>query len=194
MTRAAFLDRDGLVTALVPDPQSGLPESPNHLSELRLLPGAAAAINALHEGGYLVVCVTNQPSAAKEKTTAGELLAIQAQVEARLAPDGAFFDDTEICLHHPEGSDPALTVTCACRKPAPGMLLAAAARLGIDLAASWMVGDSDTDVLAGQRAGCRTLLVEHAASAHRRSSSAAPDGHVEDLAAAVRVLLAVRDG
>ncbi len=188
--RAVFVDRDGIINALVPDPESGLPESPNHLEELALLPAAASAINSLSAAGFLVVCVTNQPAAAKEKTSVDELLAIQREIEVRLGREDARFDGVEICLHHPEGSDPALTLPCDCRKPAPGLLLAAATRLGIVLGRSWMVGDSDSDVVAGHRAGCRAVLVAHHPSAHRRGGDVRPEAVADDLPAAVGFILA----
>ena len=94
-----------------------------------------------------------------------------------------------LCYHHPAGTVPELTRRCDCRKPAPGMLIAAAEELPIDLSASWMVGDSDDDVAAGTAAGCRTVLIENPASAHRRVVGAAPDGRAPDLTAAAHLII-----
>jgi D-glycero-D-manno-heptose 1,7-bisphosphate phosphatase len=97
-------------------------------------------------------------------------------------------DDWRYCHHHPAGVVPALTGACDCRKPAPGMLVAAAAAHDLTLARSWMVGDADTDVEAGRAAGCRTVLVEHPATPHRRSGASGPTLVAPDLAAAAAAI------
>jgi D-glycero-D-manno-heptose 1,7-bisphosphate phosphatase len=98
-------------------------------------------------------------------------------------------DASRLCLHHPEGVVDELSRPCGCRKPAPGMLLDAAAALGLDLESSWMLGDTDTDIAAGRAAGCRTVLIEYPRSAHKRSSSAAPDVLAADIGSGVARLL-----
>lgn len=185
---AVFVDRDGVVNELVPDPVSGRPESPLRAEDVRLIPGAAAALRILAEAGWRLVGVSNQPSAAKGLITLAQLHAVQARVLELLETEGAGFDDFRLCLHHPQGVVPELTGPCDCRKPAPGMLLAAAAELGIDLGRSWMVGDTDGDVQAGSAAGCRTILVEHPHSAHKRTAQPQPDAVVGDLRAAAGII------
>ena len=158
---AVFVDRDGVINELVSDPVSGQPESPLRVDDVRLIPGAAAALRDLTDAGWRLVGVSNQPSAAKGLMTLTELHAIQARVLELLAAEGAAFDDFRLCLHHPEGVVLELAGECDCRKPAPGMLLSAANELALDLRRSWMIGDTDGDVQAGRAAGCRTILVEH---------------------------------
>jgi D-glycero-D-manno-heptose 1,7-bisphosphate phosphatase len=187
--RATFVDRDGVVDALVPDPATGEPESPLQPDDVALLPGAASALRALSEAGWVIVGVSNQPAAAKGTVTAERLGEVHARVLALLATEGAGFDAFKLCLHHPDGIVPELTGECDCRKPAPGMLLSAARELGIDLERSWMIGDTDSDVLAGQAAGCKTVLVEHPPSAHKRNGLARADAVVPDLTGAVTVVL-----
>ena len=186
---AVFLDRDGVINTLVDDPRGGPPESPYHAGDVALLSDVGEAMRELAAAGFLLIGVSNQPAAAKGSVSRTELEAVQARVLALLAHEGASFDDFFICWHHPAGVDPELTVACDCRKPAPGMLLAAAARHDIDLAASWMLGDTDTDVLAGAAAGTRTVLIEHARSAHKRRGASTPTLRAPDLAAAARMLL-----
>jgi D-glycero-D-manno-heptose 1,7-bisphosphate phosphatase len=106
-----------------------------------------------------------------------------------LAAEGVSFDAFEICHHHPAGVVPELTGSCDCRKPAPGMLLDAARRLDVDLTASWMIGDADTDVAAGLAAGCHTVLIEHPGSAHKRTLAPAPELRTADLQSASALLL-----
>lgn len=185
---AVFLDRDGVLNALVPQAGSGVPESPLHADDVLLLPGAAAAVLTLADAGFLLIGASNQPAAAKGTVTRAELDAVQARVLSLLAAQGATLDDFYICWHHPDGSDPQLGGECDCRKPAPGMLLEAARAHGIDLGASWMVGDTDADVLAGTAAGTRTVLIEHPPSAHKRTAAAMPTLRAADLRAAVALL------
>jgi len=104
--RAVFIDRDGVIAGLVADPDSGLPESPLRVSDVSLLPGAAAAMKRLAAAGWLLVGVSNQPAAAKGKITVAELEAVQSRVIEMLAADGARFDDFRLCLHHPHGVVP----------------------------------------------------------------------------------------
>jgi D-glycero-D-manno-heptose 1,7-bisphosphate phosphatase len=169
----------------VRDPESGLAESPLDPEDVRLLPGAAAAARTLAAASYSLVCVSNQPAAAKGKITVQELLVVHERVLALLAAEGVRFDAWRLCPHHPDGVVEELSGPCACRKPAPGMLLDAAAALALDLDASWMLGDTDADVLAGKAAGCRTGLIAYPASAHKRAGRADPNLLAADLQNAV---------
>jgi D-glycero-D-manno-heptose 1,7-bisphosphate phosphatase len=188
---AIFLDRDGVLNELVLDPDSGGGESPLRVADVRLIPGAAVAVSLLRAHGYALVCVTNQPAAAKVKASVSELQAIQRRVGDLLAAQGAQLDGWRMCLHHPEGVVSELSGRCDCRKPAPGMLLDAASELGLDLSRSWLFGDTEADMLAGRAAGCRSALIEHPSSTHKRSNEANYDLLASDLADAVAQLLAL---
>lgn len=188
MRPAAFLDRDGVLNELVVDPVSGAGESPLTVDDVRLIPGAAAAAAHLQRAGYALVCVTNQPAAAKGMASIGELLAVHARATELLARDGVVFAASRLCLHHEQGIVPTLAGPCACRKPAPGMLLDAAGALGLDLARSWMVGDTDADIAAGRAAGCRTLLIRNPASIHKRAQGVRADAVAASLAAGIHKL------
>jgi D-glycero-D-manno-heptose 1,7-bisphosphate phosphatase len=190
--RAAFLDRDGVLNALVPDPVSGLGESPLRPADVRLLPGAATAARRLAERGFALVGVSNQPAAAKGKVSLEELRAVQERVLELLAAEGVGFDDFRLCLHHPDGVVEGLSGPCECRKPEPGMLLEAAAELDLDLAASWLIGDTDADVGAARAAGCRAAQVENPDSAHKRGGAATADVSAPDLTAAVAAIVGAR--
>jgi D-glycero-D-manno-heptose 1,7-bisphosphate phosphatase len=186
---AAFLDRDGLLNDLVGDPVSGLPESPLDPADVQLLPGVGGALARLADAGFALVCVSNQPAAAKGRVSVERLLAVHERVEEALGREGVRLDGSRLCLHSPAGVVPALSGGCDCRKPAPGMLLNAAAALGLDLASSWMIGDTDADVLAGRAAGCRTALVEHPGSVHKRFGEEGVDLRSPDLDRAVTQIL-----
>lgn len=173
---AVFLDRDGLINELVEDSVSGLPESPSRAEDVRLAPDAVEALWTLRGLAVPLIVVSNQPNAAKGKNTLEELEAVHEAVVELLDDAGLSIDDYRYCYHHPDGTHPELGRACSCRKPEPGLILEAASDL--DLARSWVVGDSDVDIEAGRRAGCRTILVEVPGSAHRRSANVRPDYRV----------------
>ena len=148
---AIFLDRDGTVI-----------EHVHYLSDpalVRLLPGAAEALRRFRRAGFARVLVTNQSAIGRGILTIDRLDEIHAEMNRQLAADGATIDAIYYCPDVPAGDDRTLVENPE-RKPGPGMLLRAAADLNLDLGASWMVGDLISDVLAGQNAGCRSILLE----------------------------------
>lgn len=157
--RAVFLDRDGTINKHV--------GFLRNIEELELLPGVAEAIRRINQSGYLAILVTNQPVIARGEVTVEQLQEIHNKMETLLGREGAYLDAIYYCPHHPNkgyaGEVPELKINCDCRKPKPGMLLQAAKDYHIDLAASWMVGDSEHDIRAGEAAGCNTALVENGA-------------------------------
>ena len=165
---AVFVDRDGIINELRPDPVTGELEAPLAVSDVALIEKAPRATASLEAAGFILVGVTNQPSAAKGKITLEQQDAIHARVIQLLADAGVRLSKWMICPHHPEGIVSELSLDCECRKPRPGMLLSAARDLDIDLAASWMIGDSDSDIEAGLAVGTRTILVGKESSPKRR--------------------------
>jgi len=147
MSRAAFLDRDGVINRKPPEDQYV-----TRWEEMHLFPDVAEAIALLNRAGFRVIVVSNQRCIAKELLPAAALEAMHQRMCEELAARGARIDEIYYCPHE---HDPP----CSCRKPAPGMLLAAARANDIDLTASWMIGDSEIDVDAGRNAGCRTARV-----------------------------------
>jgi D-glycero-D-manno-heptose 1,7-bisphosphate phosphatase len=145
MKKAAFLDRDGVINRKAPEGQYV-----TRWEEVEFLPGVCQAIRLLNDSGFLVVVVSNQRCVAKGLITTGELDSLHARMRDEFAATGATFDGIYYCPH--ENHPP-----CSCRKPQPGLLLEAARRHEIDLAGSWMIGDSSHDVEAGRTAGCRTV-------------------------------------
>ena len=166
--RAVFLDRDGVLNAAVV--REGRPYPPPSLAEMTLLPGAEDACARLRAAGFLLIVVTNQPDIARGAAKRGEVDEINAALQTRLALD-------EVCVCPHDDAD-----GCACRKPKPGLLLAAARRWNIDLTRSFMVGDRWRDIEAGQAAGCRTAFLDYG-YAERRPER--PDFCARSLAAVV---------
>lgn len=153
MKRAVFLDRDGV---LVED--TGLIVKPE---QLKLLPGTAEALHQLHRASFKLIVVSNQAVVARGLISESEVAVINARLESLLrGAGGPPLDGWHFCPHHPNATLPAYRVDCECRKPRPGLLLRAARELTLDLPASFLVGDRLTDVMAGQRVGCRTVLVQ----------------------------------
>lgn len=186
--RLVFLDRDGVLNQLIVDPSSGRPESPYRAADVRLQPRAIAGLRALRRLGVPLVVVSNQPAAAKGTTTLAHLREVHDEVDRLLHEAGVGVDAYRYCYHHPDATVEEFRAACNCRKPAPGMLLDMARELGIsNLSSSWLIGDSDVDVLAGRAAGCRTILIEEPASAHRRGP-AEPDARSADLLEAAAVV------
>ena len=145
--RAVFLDRDGVLNAAVV--RDGRPYPPQRVDELVILPGVRAALDELRRAGFVLLVVTNQPDVARGAQTREVVEAIHARLRAELPLDAIY------CCYHDDAD------ACACRKPAPGLLLDGARAFGVDLAASFMVGDRWRDIEAGAAAGCRTVFVDH---------------------------------
>lgn len=148
MNKAAFLDRDGVINRKAPTEDEYI----TRWEEMQIIAGVAEAIALLNRAGFRVIVVSNQRCVAKGLLTAAELDAMHQQMCRELGAEGAKIDAVYYCPH--EEQPP-----CSCRKPEPGMLFAAANEHQLDLASSWMIGDSDKDVEAGRSAGCRTARI-----------------------------------
>ena len=177
LNRAIFLDRDGTINVekdYLIDP-----------ADLELLPGVGEALRRGQEAGYLLVVVTNQSGVARGYFTTNEVEGLHDHLQRELLPFGVQIDAFYLCPHHPEhGAGP-----CACRKGAPGMLLQAARKHHIDLAASWMIGDKRSDVEAGFHAGCRSILVRTGYGAQQSVGLPPATLLVDSLTAAVELIL-----
>lgn len=175
---AVFVDRD---RTLIEDP--GYIADP---AQVQLLPGAAEAVALLRAAGYPVVVVTNQSGIARGLITEEQLAAVHQRLQALLQQQGTGVDAIYYCpyLDGPEAVVESYRRASSLRKPQPGMLLAAARELNLDLESSWMVGDSVSDIEAGRAAGCRTIRLG------KPGADAVADHYAEDLKAAARRILA----
>ena len=172
MRRAVFLDRDGVINANLE--RNGRPVAPTTLAEFRLLPGVEDAVRHLKERGFLVIVITNQPDVADGRTARSTVEAMHDLIRNRLA-----VDDIRVCFHNDSAG-------CACRKPKPGMIFDAAAEHGIDLAASYLVGDRWRDVAAGRAAGCSTIFIDYG---YKQDGPNSPDAVAKSLAEAAVLIL-----
>lgn len=153
--KAIFLDRDGVINK----------DCDNLISvnEFVLLSDVPQAIKKINASEYLAIVVTNQPMIAKGFITADQLENIHKKMEWLLGQENCYLDDIYYCPHHPKtgflGEITDLKIECECRKPKPGMLLKAAVNCNIELRESWMIGDRESDIVAGKSAGCTTILI-----------------------------------
>ncbi|MFH2074869.1 MAG: HAD family hydrolase [Pseudomonadota bacterium] len=148
---AVFLDRDGTINEEI--------GYMDRLEKLRLIPGAAEAIRLINESGMKTIVVTNQSGVARNVFDEASVDEVHARLRDMLRAEGAFLDGVYYCPHHPTEGRGDYLRTCDCRKPAPGLLLRAAEELRLDLARSYMVGDTLKDIEAGTRAGVKGILV-----------------------------------
>lgn len=175
--RAVFLDRDGVINRKAPDGQYV-----TRWEEFQFLPGIADAIAVLKSAGFLVIVVTNQRCVAKGLATLRDVEVLHRRMVGALAEANAVVDGIYCCPHE---SDPP----CECRKPRPGLLVAAARAQGVDLIRSWMIGDSPSDVQAGKNAGCKTVRILNADGVDREAA----DLIAESLPDAVQKILTSED-
>lgn len=184
---AIFLDRDGTLI-----------EDVNHLSALeqvRLLEGAASAVRRFNREGYKTCVVTNQPVVARGDCTFAELTQIHNKLETLLGHEAAFLDRIYYCPHHPDkgfvGERTDLKIVCQCRKPSTGMIDRAVVELNIDLAKSWLIGDTSTDVATAKRSGLKSILLETGYAGKDYKYPVIADFVAVDLQAAAALILDV---
>lgn len=182
---AVFLDRDGTLNLEV-----------NHLKspdQLVLFDGVAHAVRRINRSGMLAIGATNQPVLARGDVTPKGLREIHARLDRLLGEEGAYLDRMYVCPHHPDkgfsGEIPVLKIACLCRKPQAGLLDLAVQELNISRRDSWMAGDTTSDILAGKRAGLRTILVRTGYAGRDFKHDVQPDFIANDLAGAVEWIL-----
>lgn len=177
--RAVFLDRDGVII-----------EEVHYLrrsEEIRLIAGAAGAISRLRRAGFKIIVVSNQSGVARGYVTRTGVERIHRDLRRRLRLRGAKIDALYYCPHHPLFSKGR---PCLCRKPALGMLRTAVRRFSLDLAGSFLVGDTTTDVRTARNAGCRAILVRSGYGGKDGKYKVRPDAVCRDLPAASAWILA----
>ena len=180
--RAVFLDEDGTLIDNAPSNVNPLP--------VTLARDAGVALRALKEHGFLLVVVSNQPGVALARFSLESLASVECRIQELRAASSVEIDAFYYCPHLPQAPSVRYAVRCLCRKPQPGLLRQAAREWQIDLTKSWLVGDILDDVEAGNRASCRTVLVDTGnETAWRLGLHRQPDHLAGSLRHAVRLIL-----
>lgn len=180
INKAVFLDRDGVIFANeFPDGTTNYNQDPDNLVfEI----GALEGLKLLHEAGWLLVVITNQGGLEAGYITEKLLNEVHERMTEIIRESGAELADIRYCPH-------LHTSNCTCRKPLPFMIEKAAEAHGIDLSSSWMIGDMTGDILAGERAGCRTVILKTGFGGEDGYFEAAPDIKAENLLEAAKLIL-----
>lgn len=181
MRKAIFIDKDGTLVRNVPynaDPDKIILEA-----------GALKGLRLLQMKGYTLVVISNQAGIAHGYFKEEEMQTVVSKVELLLAEGGVQLDGFYYCPHHPAGKIKAYAIACNCRKPLPGMILQAAADLDLSLSDSWMIGDILHDVEAGNRAGCRSVLINNGNETEwEMNKDRRPDHIAKDLSEAAQLI------
>ena len=178
--KAIFLDRDD---TLVEDPGYI-----NHPDQIRLLDGVSESLAQFKQMGYKLILVSNQSAVARGIVTEVVLSKINDRLQQLLSEGNAALDAIYYCPYHPDAVVRKYRKESNWRKPAPGMLLAAAKEHDIDTSQSWAIGNSDCDIEAGKRAGCRTILVDDFKHSRKIESTATPDYRAINIKEAVNII------
>ncbi len=176
MRRAIFFDRDGVLNSSMV--LGGKPYPPKDLSELNVMPGAVEVCNHLHDLGYILIGITNQPDVARGKSNKQDVENINSYLKKLL-----LLDDFKTCFHDDADS-------CLCRKPLPGLIFESAEKFNLDLKNSYVVGDRWRDIEAGARAGCRTIFIDYGYAEKRPDT---PDYNVTKLINILQVIKGIED-
>lgn len=181
MTRAVFLDRDGVINQEV--------DLLIKIRDLRILSGTAQAIKKLNHAGFLLIVATNQPQIARGWITEEGVERINKALVQKLKKEGAKIDAVYYCPHHPNANLKKYRKNCICRKPNIGLIKKAQKRFRINLRKSFFVGDTTRDILAGKRAKMKTILVKTGYAGKDGKYKVKPDYKAKDLREAVKVIL-----
>lgn len=144
--KAIFLDRDGVINKKRNDYVKSV-------DELEIFPTLGNSIKKINQHNFLVIIVTNQSAINRGLTTNEKVHQIHQTIKHKIEKDDAIIDAIYVCPHKPDE-------LCSCRKPKPGLLLKAITELNIDTKFSWMIGDSDSDIIAGNSVGCKTIKID----------------------------------
>ena len=184
MERAVLLDRDGTIIQDV-----GYLDS---CDKVKFLPRVSKAIKLLNKSGFKVIVITNQAGVARGYFTEETVKEINKYIRESLAEQGAVIDMIYYCPHHIEGTIEEYKKECYCRKPEPGMIEEAVRAFGIDLENSFVIGDKISDIEAGCRTGCKTILLAGEEILKSGGEMAVISDHIApDLYEAVKWLLKV---
>lgn len=195
--RAVFLDRDGTINELVYNPEHGIVDSPSNPGEFELVKGIGPPLKKLKAMDFRLVVVSNQPGVAKRHFSLRTFREMSRKMERELSRLGITLDGEYYCFHHPLARVAKYRAKCDCRKPEPGLILRGAKDFKVSLRDSYVIGDGLVDVLAGEKAGCTTILVSSVNSLlvnQMNLMQAVPDFVARDLREAAGIISDIEKG
>lgn len=157
--KALFLDRDGVIIKMHYNLEFGTIDTPTTVKQITFIPGIFEFLQFAKKQGYMLILISNQPGVGIKKISFTRHNEMREYITKTLREEGVAFDGQYYCMHHPYASIKKYKKICTCRKPKTGFFLQAAKEFDIDLKKSWMIGDGVGDIIAGNAAGCKTILV-----------------------------------
>lgn len=196
MKRAIFLDRDGIINELCYDQEKGIIEGPLVPQQVRLVFGITKLLKSIKKLGYLLIIISNQPNLALKKINKENFNLVSGRIINLLKKEDVLIDGQYYCLHHPFAKVAEYRKKCECRKPGIGLFLQAIKEFKIDVESSWMIGDGVMDIIAGKKAGCKTILLANIESSDNLSilekqlKGIKPDFVIKKLPEAIKIISA----
>lgn len=158
-TKAIFLDRDGVIIEMVYDLETGLVHTPLNSAEVKLQFGFITFAKKAQKLGYKLFVISNQPDIGLKRSSKENFFRVHNKMDSLLKKNDVIIDEYYYCFHHPFAKDKSYKIKCKCRKPQPGLIITASKNHNIDTKASWMIGDGIHDIVAGNSAGLKTILI-----------------------------------
>lgn len=187
MTKAVFLDRDGVINKPVFNPKTSEYEAPHREADLILFPDAIESLKELQNMEFKLFLVSNQPDYAKGKTSLENLHSVHKKMQDIFVKNNINFCEYYYCYHHPKGIVAEYALVCECRKPKNLFLRQAKLRYDLEMPNSWMVGDRDVDIECGKSSGTRTIMIKPKLPDNKTGRSR-PDFKVDSLSKAVEII------
>ncbi|MEP7145751.1 MAG: HAD-IIIA family hydrolase [bacterium] len=188
MSKAIFLDRDGVINELIYSAERNEYEPPHKAEDLKIIDGVFDALYKFQEDGYKLFLISNQPDYAKGKTSLEKLYEVHNELNKKLTDKKIKLTEYFYCYHHPEGIVPEYSIECECRKPGTYFISKAVLDYSIEKENSWMIGDRDKDIECGINSGLRTVLIK----SEINKNTVKPDYQVLNLKQASELILSLK--
>ncbi|MFC1708953.1 D-glycero-alpha-D-manno-heptose-1,7-bisphosphate 7-phosphatase [Candidatus Omnitrophota bacterium] len=190
MEKGVFLDRDGVINPNLVNEINGQLESPYYPKDFELFPWTVESLRKLQENNFHLFLISNQPSYAKGKASLENLKAIHRKFTSILRDNQVVFKEFFYCYHHPKGTVPELSIVCDCRKPGTYFLEEARRKHSLDMNLCWMIGDRDSDIICGAKAGVKTILIlDKQEAGGEKLGKSAPDFTANNLLDAANIII-----
>ncbi|MCB0727758.1 MAG: HAD-IIIA family hydrolase [Ignavibacteriae bacterium] len=187
MSKAVFLDRDGVLNEMYFNKETNEFHPPFEAADVKLYDGVLESLKVLQKNDYLLFIVTNQPDHAKGKASLDDLMNVREEFQRIFNENNIRFSGQYYCFHHPEGIVPEFSGHCDCRKPGNYFVMEAIKDFDVDARSSWFIGDRDKDIICGTNSGLRTIRIRSNYYEYKNKTDA--DFVVKDLKEASEIIL-----